>query len=76
MTVDVTSLPRRRVTTVPLARVVPAANPGSRTYDIEAYLDNADGRLKSGMFARVSVPVGSARGRAGARRRPSPAAAS
>ena len=34
------------------------ANPGSRTYDIEAYLPNPDGRLKSGMFARVSVPVG------------------
>ena len=41
-----------------LARVIPTANPGSRTYDVEAYLDNADGRLKSGMFARMTIPVG------------------
>lgn len=43
---------------VPLDRVIPTANPGSRTYDIEATLDNADGRLRSGMFARVRVPLG------------------
>jgi len=43
---------------VPLTKVVPAANPGSRTYDIEAALDTSDPRLKSGMFARVTVPVG------------------
>jgi RND family efflux transporter MFP subunit len=55
--IDVTSLADARFT-VPLARVIQSANPGSRTYDIEAYLDNADGRLKSGMFARVTVPVG------------------
>ncbi len=42
-----------------LARVIPTANPGSRTYDVEAYLDNPDGQLKSGMFARVIIPVGS-----------------
>jgi RND family efflux transporter MFP subunit len=41
-----------------LARVIPTANPGSRTYDVEAYLDNANGRLKSGMFARMILPVG------------------
>jgi RND family efflux transporter MFP subunit len=58
LTVDVTSLPGAVFETT-IARVVPAANPGSRTYDIEAYLDNADGRLRSGMFARVSIPVGS-----------------
>jgi RND family efflux transporter MFP subunit len=44
---------------VALDRVIPTANPGSRTYDIEAYLDNAGGRLRSGMFARVKVPVDS-----------------
>lgn len=58
LTVDVTSLPGA-VFTSEIARVVPTANPGSRTYDIEAYLDNPDGRLKSGMFARVGIPVGS-----------------
>ena len=55
--VDVTSLADARFA-VPLARVIPTANPGSRTYDIEAYLPNPTGRLKSGMFARVSVPIG------------------
>jgi RND family efflux transporter MFP subunit len=40
-----------------LDRVIPTANPGSRTYDIEATLDNSAGRLRSGMFARVKVPV-------------------
>ncbi len=43
---------------VPLTKVVPTANPGSRTYDIEAQLNTTDSRLKSGMFARVTVPIG------------------
>jgi RND family efflux transporter MFP subunit len=43
---------------VPVARVLPAANPMSRTFDLEAYLPNDDGRLRSGMFARVEVSVG------------------
>ena len=55
--VDVTSLPGAVFATA-IDRVVPAANPGSRTYDVEARLDNPDGRLKSGMFARMSIPVG------------------
>ncbi len=55
--IDITSLPGAKFST-PLTRVIQSANPGSRTYDIEAFLDNADGRLKSGMFARVTVPVG------------------
>ncbi len=46
---------------VPVARIVPAANPTSRTFDLEVYLPNPDGRLKSGMFARVLVPVGERR---------------
>jgi RND family efflux transporter MFP subunit len=41
-----------------VARIVPAANATSRTFDLEAYLPNPDGTLKSGMFARVHVPVG------------------
>ncbi len=47
------------VFTVPVARVFPAANPMSRTFDLEAYLPNDDGRLRSGMFARVEVSIGS-----------------
>ncbi len=43
--------------TATIDRVIPTANPGSRTYDIEATLDNSDGQLRSGMFARVRVPV-------------------
>jgi RND family efflux transporter MFP subunit len=55
--INVTSLANANFA-VPLARVIQSANPGSRTYDIEAYVENTDGRLKSGMFARVTVPVG------------------
>lgn len=55
--IDVTSL-NGATYTAPLARIIQSANPGSRTYDIEIYIDHPDGRLKSGMFARVSVPVG------------------
>jgi len=47
------------VYTVPVARIIPAANPMSRTFDLEAYIPNDSGRLKSGMFARVEVTVGS-----------------
>jgi RND family efflux transporter MFP subunit len=56
--VKVTSLDQA-VYTVPVARIIPAANPMSRTFDLEAYLPNEAGRLKSGMFARVEVPIGS-----------------
>jgi RND family efflux transporter MFP subunit len=57
MRVAVTSL-EQTVRTVPIARITPAANPLSRTFDLEAYLPNPDGRLRSGMFARVEVTVG------------------
>ena len=57
MTVDVTSLPDAVFTTT-IARVVQTANRGSGTYDVEGYLEDGDPRLKSGMFARVTVPVG------------------
>ncbi|MFH2051394.1 MAG: efflux RND transporter periplasmic adaptor subunit [bacterium] len=56
--IDVTSLQGAEFESV-LDKVVPTANPGSRTYDIEAVVPNADGRLKSGMFARVKIPVDS-----------------
>ncbi|MEZ4386236.1 MAG: efflux RND transporter periplasmic adaptor subunit [Candidatus Krumholzibacteriia bacterium] len=55
--VKITSLDQA-VFTVPVARITPAASSMSRTFDLEAYLPNADGRLKSGMFARVEVPIG------------------
>lgn len=57
LTVDVTSLPGATYETR-LANVILSANPGSRTYDVEAYVDNPEGRLRSGMFARVTLPVG------------------
>ena len=56
--IKVTSLDQT-VYTVPVARVIPSANPISRTFDLEAYIPNADGRLRTGMFARVEVAVGS-----------------
>ncbi|MDY0109343.1 MAG: efflux RND transporter periplasmic adaptor subunit [Candidatus Krumholzibacteria bacterium] len=55
--VKVTSLDQA-IYTVPVARIIPAANPQSRTFDLEAYLPNDDRRLRSGMFARVEVPIG------------------
>ena len=55
--VEIASVPGGAVR-VPVARIVPAANAMSRTFDLEAYLPNPDGHLKSGMFARVLVPVG------------------
>jgi len=56
-TIDITSLDDA-VFEAPLNKVIRAANPGSRTYDIEASLCNPDPRLRSGMFARVSLAVG------------------
>lgn len=50
------------VFTAPIARVIPSANPGSRTYDVELYLDNPDPRLRPGMFARVDLTTGERRG--------------
>jgi RND family efflux transporter MFP subunit len=41
------------------ARVTnPSGDPASRTFDVELVLDNADGRLKSGMFARATFARG------------------
>jgi RND family efflux transporter MFP subunit len=57
VTIDVTSIDNA-VFEAPLDKVIPAANPGSRTYDIEVILPDPDPRLRSGMFARVSVPIG------------------
>ncbi len=58
VTIEVTSLAGATFESV-LDKVIPTANPGSRTYDIEAVVPNGDGRLRSGMFARVMIPVDS-----------------
>lgn len=39
-------------------RVIPAADSGSRTYEVHVILPNADGQLRSGMFARGSFERG------------------
>ncbi len=57
VTVEVTSLPGATFRAT-VAKVVPAADPGSRTFDIEVFVPNADARLKSGMFARVLLATG------------------
>ncbi|MFQ5605988.1 MAG: efflux RND transporter periplasmic adaptor subunit [bacterium] len=36
-------------------KIVPAADRMSRQFDIHILMDNADGRMKSGMFARIAV---------------------
>ncbi|HEY1100807.1 MAG TPA: efflux RND transporter periplasmic adaptor subunit, partial [Myxococcota bacterium] len=46
------------VTKGKVARVGPLVDPASRTFPIEARIDNADGRLKPGTFARARVVVG------------------
>jgi RND family efflux transporter MFP subunit len=60
VSVDVTSLPGAVFRAV-IDRVVPAADPGTRTFDVEITIPNPSGRLKSGMFARALLPVGSRR---------------
>jgi HlyD family secretion protein len=60
VTVNVTSLDHATFK-VEVARLISAANPGSRTYDIEMLVEN-DGRLRPGMFARVDVTTGNRRG--------------
>lgn len=39
-------------------RVVPAGDPASRTFVVELVLDNPEGRIKSGMFARARFARG------------------
>ncbi|RMF65906.1 MAG: efflux RND transporter periplasmic adaptor subunit [Calditrichaeota bacterium] len=36
-------------------RIVPAADPMSRQFDVHVIVDNRDGRMRSGMFARIMV---------------------
>lgn len=39
-------------------RVVPSADRGSRTFEVQVIVDNPDGALKSGMFVRARFPRG------------------
>lgn len=39
-----------------LAEILPSADPASRTFRVRVILDNADGALRSGMFARLRLP--------------------
>jgi RND family efflux transporter MFP subunit len=41
-----------------IARVIPDADEQARTFPVEIDIKNRSGRLKAGMFARVSVPSG------------------
>ena len=38
-----------------VTRVVPTINPGTRTFAAIVQLDNADGRLRAGLFAEVRL---------------------
>lgn len=49
-------LDRRLAATID--RVMPAGDPASRSFSVQLVLDNPDGVLKSGMFARVSFERG------------------
>jgi len=57
----VTSLENAAFRTV-VTRIVPSANPGSHTYDVEMYVANPGGRLRPGMYARAEFAVGIRRG--------------
>ncbi|MEE8219556.1 MAG: efflux RND transporter periplasmic adaptor subunit [bacterium] len=44
-----------------VSQVIPQANAESRTFPIKVQVANPDGLIKSGMFARVTLPVGRGR---------------
>ena len=47
-----------QVTPGTIDRILPTGDPMSRTFDVEMVLDNAEGTIKSGMFARASFNIG------------------
>lgn len=47
-----------RELTAKIDRIMPAGDPQSRTFAVQLLLDNPDGTLKSGMFARVGFAGG------------------
>ncbi len=42
-----------------IERVIPAGDPMSRTFAVRLVIDNPEGRIKPGMFARIAFPRGS-----------------
>jgi RND family efflux transporter MFP subunit len=53
---DVTILGQTRVATID--RILPAGDPATRTFTVEMVLDNPDGAIKAGMFARAAFTTG------------------
>ena len=53
---DVTILGRARSATID--RVMPTGDPATRTFTVEMVLDNPDGEIKAGMFARAMFETG------------------
>ena len=45
-----------------VSEILPAADPRSRTFTVRVLLDNHDGALRSGMFARLHISAGEAAG--------------
>jgi len=41
-----------------LSRINPSVDPQSRTFEVEALLENADGLLKPGFFVKARIPSG------------------
>src|SRR5437867_13356135 len=39
-----------------LSRINPAVDPQSRTFEVEAWLENAEGLLKPGFFVKARIP--------------------
>ena len=56
--VDIESLAGRSEQVAKVEAVVPSADPGSRTFQIKVVIPNDDGRVRSGMFARLRFPRG------------------
>lgn len=44
-----------------VSHIIPQADPQSRTFPVKVSIPNSDGRLKSGMLARVTIKVGEGR---------------
>ncbi len=59
-TVTVDALPGKSLRGT-VSHIVPQADPQSRTFPVKVSIANPDGRLKSGMLARVTVKVGGGR---------------
>jgi RND family efflux transporter MFP subunit len=56
--VEIEALRENRVRPGRVESLVPAADPGSRTFQVRVVVPNTDGLVGSGMFARVGFPKG------------------